>query len=72
MGLFKTGLKLSGVAYIVWWFYTLFSTVIPLLNVSIGEINLTLLQIFGLGFFFLGLPIVFYIVVILIADWVFR
>jgi hypothetical protein len=52
-------LALLPLAFIVWWFYALLTTVIPCLNVAISEtLSMTWLQIVGVILFFvLGIPV---------------
>jgi hypothetical protein len=67
-------LALLPLAYIIWWFYTLFIVIIPWLNIAIGETlsSMTWLQIVGIVFFFslgiVGLIFAFiFFVMILVA-----
>ena len=47
-------LALLPLAYIVWWFYTLATWLIPIFNTSVTHINWTLGLIIGIPLFLIG------------------
>jgi len=57
-------LALLPLAYIIWWFYTLFAIIIPWLSTAIGEtLSMTWLQIVGvILFFMIGIPVLIIVV----------
>ena len=63
--LFSLGL----LSYIVWWFYALFTTIVPWLDITIGSVlTLTLLQIVAITLFLtVGIVALVVCLVVLVA-----